>query len=479
MARARQRGTANYWPGFVDALTTLLLVIIFLLVVFVLAQVVLSRAITGKDAALKRLSQQVLELTELLSMERQANEDLRGSTDQLLAQLGDATQARDELALLLEQMTAKANALEQRATQAEKALLDAESKVAADRETVELRLRQLESLRRDLEALRKVRAELERQVAALNTALQQSRTHADELEKETAENRRQVVVLRQRNEAMEKQQAAQASELGALRDRSKELEAKLGDERERTQLAQKEIDEKDVRLAELLAAAAAADESIEQERRLSEKRRSQIALLNLQIVKLQEELRRIGALLDVAEAKDKESQAQIKDLGRRLNRALAAKVEELSRYRSEFFGRLKEVLGDRGDITVVGDRFVFQSEVLFASGSDELGEEGKEQLARLAKTLIEIAAKIPDDIDWVLRVDGHTDARPIATPRFASNWELSTARAISVVRFLIQQGVPPKRLAATGFAEYQPLDTSDDELAYRRNRRIELKLTER
>ena len=479
MARARQRGAANYWPGFVDALTTLLLVIIFLLVVFVLAQVVLSQAITGKDAALERLSRQVLELTELLSLERQANEELRGNTEQLVAQLGEATQVRDELALLLEQMTAKAEAFERRAIEAEQALLDAESKVAADRETVELRLRQLESLRRDLEALRKARVELEREVASLATALEQSRVRTGDLEREMTENRRLAVELRRRNQELEKQEAERTAELGALRDRTKELEARLADERERTLLAQKEIDEKDVRLAELLAAAAAAEESIDEERRLSDKRRSQIALLNLQIVKLKEELRRIGALLEAAEAKDKASQAQIKDLGQRLNRALAAKVEELSRYRSEFFGRLREVLGDRGDITVVGDRFVFQSEVLFASGSDELGEEGREQLARLARTLNEIAARIPNDINWVLRVDGHTDARPIATPRFPSNWELSTARAISVVRYLVAEGVPAKRLAATGFAEFQPLDASDGELAFRRNRRIELKLTER
>ena len=201
--------------------------------------------------------------------------------------------------------------------------------------------------------------------------------------------------------------------------------------------------------------------------------------MNRQIAALRLQLARIAEALEASEAEAKEQQIQIADLGKRLNVALASKVQELARYRSEFFGRLRNVLGDRPDILVVGDRFVFQSEVLFATGSAELGGEGQQQLARLAATLNQIATEIPADINWVLRVDGHTDRRPINTPQYASNWELSTARAISVVRFLIAQDVPPERLAATGFGEFQPLDPRDDEIAYRRNRRIELKLTQR
>jgi len=491
---------ANYWPGFVDALTTLLLVIIFLLVVFVLAQVVLSQAISGKDAALERLNQQVRELAELLDLERKASEELRGNAAQLSAALAESNRARDELTLLLEQMTARAAALEARADKAEQALRDADAKVAVGRETLEVQLRQLESLRRDIAALRQLRAELETEIAGLTTALEEGRTRTANLDKELEQQRQRVIDLREQNQALAKdlekaesrvvvlsgsrdelaaeRDAAQA-QLGALRDRSKELEARLASEQERTLLAQKEIGAKDLRLAELLASHAAAEETIEQERALSAERRSQIALLNLQISRLREELQRLSALLDAAEEKDQKSQAVIKDLGQRLNRALAAKVEELSRYRSEFFGRLKEVLGERSDIAVVGDRFVFQSEVLFETGSDELGADGQHQLQQLAQTLNEIAAKIPPEINWVLRVDGHTDTRPIHTPRFPSNWELSTARAISVVRFLIGQGVPPGRLAATGFGEFQPLDGRADEVSFRRNRRIELKLTER
>lgn len=170
---------------------------------------------------------------------------------------------------------------------------------------------------------------------------------------------------------------------------------------------------------------------------------------------------------------------QIAELGKRLNAALASKVEELARYRSEFFGRLREVLGDRPDIRIVGDRFVFQSEVLFPLGSASLSDDAKQRLLPVAQALKEISAKIPPEINWVLRVDGHTDKRPINTPQFPSNWELSTARAISVVRFFIDQGIPANRLVAAGFGEFQPLDTGNDEGAFRRNRRIELKLTER
>ncbi len=187
----------------------------------------------------------------------------------------------------------------------------------------------------------------------------------------------------------------------------------------------------------------------------------------------------MSAVLDASEALSKKQKVQIANLGKRLNAALATKVQELSRYRSEFFGRLREVLGRQPGVRIVGDRFVFQSEVLFASGSAELGKQGTEQLGRLADTLLEISTKIPKDIDWILRIDGHTDKLPIKTAQFPSNWELSSARAISVVKFLKSREIPANRLVAAGFGEHQPLDDRDDEIGYRRNRRIELKLTQR
>ena len=184
---------------------------------------------------------------------------------------------------------------------------------------------------------------------------------------------------------------------------------------------------------------------------------------------------RLNAALDAADAKAKDQQAQIVDLGQKLNRALASKVEELARYRSEFFGKLREALAGQRDVQIVGDRFVFQSEVLFPSGSAQLQPAGEKQLAEVAQRLIEIASRIPKDINWVLQVDGHTDDKPINNVVFPSNWELSAARAIAVVKFLHSQGIPNERLVAAGYGEYQPLSAIDTA----RNRRIELKLTNR
>jgi chemotaxis protein MotB len=264
-----------------------------------------------------------------------------------------------------------------------------------------------------------------------------------------------------------------------LRDRTKELEARLAAEQERTALAQKEIDARDVRLRDLGTRADRAEQGLAAEKEISRNALARVDQLNAQLSALREQLSRIAAALDVSEAKVKEQQGQIVELGKRLNLALVNKVEELARYRSEFFGRLREVLGDRPDIRIDGDRFVFQSEVLFAPGSAELGDDAKEKLTPVIAALKEIAAKIPPDINWILRVDGHTDRRPINNPQFPSNWELSTARALSVVRFAIDQGIPAARLAAAGFADKQPVDPRSTEDAYRRNRRIELKLTER
>jgi chemotaxis protein MotB len=428
---------ANIWPGFVDALATLLLVIIFLLVVFVLAQVLLSQAISGKDEALDRLNRQVTELAELLNLERQANADLRLNIAQLSASLQESVAARDAMDERLSAMTA-------RAEQAESSLARAEDKIAGQEQAIEQRLLEIESLRRDIASLRKVRDDLEARVAELAGNLKQ-----------------------------------REAEIGTLRDRSKELEARLAESEERTALAQKQIAEREVRISELLDLYARLEKDYKAEQSLTTDQKSRISLLNQQLLALRKEIERLNAALDAAESKDEESRAVIADLGRRLNRALASKVEELSRYRSEFFGRLREVLGKRKGIQIVGDRFVFQSEVLFNSGEAYLGPEGQEQMKQLASTLIEIAREIPPELNWILRVDGHTDHLPINTPQFPSNWELSSARAISVVKFLVAQGVPAERLAATGFAQYQPLDSRDDEIGLRRNRRIELKLTQR
>ncbi|TDI60159.1 MAG: peptidoglycan -binding protein [Alphaproteobacteria bacterium] len=447
----RSRGSPNIWPGFVDALAALLMVIIFLLTVFMLSQFFLNELLSGRDEALARLERQISELSDLLSLERQASTDLRLSIAQLSDQLQSSTAERDAMSTQLAELAAVRDALAARAEKSEAdaarvgaQLEDAFKVISADKEKIKIQLAELESLRRDILALRTVRKDLEAKVGKLAANLQ------------TTER-----------------------DLTVARDRSKALEARLASEQERTTLAQREIEKRDIRLSELLMRVDKSEAELADERELGATQRSRIALLARQIAALRKQLQRIGALLEASETRTAKQQVQIADLGRRLNLALAARVEELSKYRSEFFGRLREVLGDHPGIRVVGDRFVFQSEVLFASASAELNPKGEAQIARLATTLTEIGKKIPKDINWILRVDGHTDRVPIQTPAFPSNWELSTARAISVVKFLVNHGVPADRLAATGFGEHQPLDPRQNQAGYSRNRRIELKLTQR
>ncbi|MBI3451870.1 MAG: peptidoglycan -binding protein [Rhodospirillales bacterium] len=386
-ARRRSR-SLDIWPGFVDALATLIMVIVFVLMIFTVFQFHLKDIISGRDQALSRLSQQLGELSDMLSLERRASADLRRTVAQLSAELQASTTTRDRLTQELAAANTRADAAAQQAARVSAQLEDAFKSISADREKIEVQLRELDALRRNIETLTILRRELE-----------------DKLTQKTTE---------------------------------------LGEEK-----------------------------------KLSEDAKTRLDILTRQLNTLQEQIARLNAALGASEAKAKEQQVQIVDLGRRLNVALANKVEELARYRSEFFGRLRELLGSRSDIRIVGDRFVFQSEVLFASGSAELEPEGRVQLGQLADTLRQIAVKIPTDINWILQIDGHTDHRPINTPQFPSNWELSTARAISVVKFLVSRGISPERIAAAGYGEFQPIDSRDDEISWRRNRRIELKLTNR
>jgi chemotaxis protein MotB len=331
---------------------------------------------------------------------------------------------------------------------------------------------------------------LNKQVAELSDLLAMERKASADLRLNLAEISTQLQSSVQERDRMQQQLAVVIGERDALKAGGAEADEKLAE-------AYKTIEADKQKIQALLGDIAAleslrdelskkletsADESqkqLRQAQQLSEEQQREIEILNRQLTALRQQLARLAVALDASEAEAKAQQVQIADLGKRLNVALAGKVEELARYRSEFFGRLREVLGDRPDVRIVGDRFVFQSEVLFDTGSADLGDAGREQLAKFAATLNQIAAEIPSNIDWVLRVDGHTDKRPIATAQFASNWELSTARAIAVVKFMVSQGVPPERLVAAGYGEYQPLDNADSEEAYRRNRRIELKLDQR
>jgi chemotaxis protein MotB len=345
LARSRRERGIDYWPGFVDALSTLVLGIIFLLTVFVVVQFFLSQEVAGKDTALVRLNAQIAQLTDLLSLEKTGKVDLEDEIARMRASLAGVEAERDRL------------------------------RAGAD--------------------------------AGLGIASAQSQ------------------------------------------------------------------------LAEAQGKITTLSGSLDTEKSVSARALAQVEILNQQIAALRRQLAALEATLDASEKKDKESQSRIADLGQRLNVALAQRVQELSRYRSDFFGRLREILGNRPDIRVVGDRFVFQSEVFFDSGQAILSPEGRVELDKLASALLDLDKKIPGEIAWVLRVDGHTDVRPIASSQFPSNWALSAARAISVVQYLISKGVSPQRLVAAGFGEFQPLDPGATEEAFRRNRRLELKLTER
>jgi len=432
MASLARRGqhSMNTWPGFVDALATLLMVIIFLLMIFVIAQFFLSDAISGRDKALRSLESQISELADVLALERRTTENLRTDIDRLSSELQASVTARDELVAEVRGLTTKL-------TTAEDRIGSLTTSLTTEREKNVENLRQIGDLADQIEALTRMRDDLEQQVTSLSGDL------AD----------RDDVI------------AAQVGEIGELAKHIELLEALKNE-------LQNDI-------GKLASELEESEGALLTERELSESARAEVALLNQQTAALREQLAQISAQLDASEKLNEEQKAEIQVLGGRLNAALATKVQELSRYRSEFFGRLREVLGQTKGVQIVGDRFVFQSEVLFDQGSAEFGIGAESQLQSLASTLRELQGKIPEDIDWVLRVDGHTDSVPISTARFPSNWELSTARAISVVKFLIDQGIPANRLAATGFGEFQPIDAGADEIARRRNRRIELKLTER
>tara|TARA_R110002096_G_scaffold416576_3_gene619759 strand:+ start:205622 stop:206719 length:1098 start_codon:yes stop_codon:yes gene_type:complete len=358
----RRPGTANNntWPGFVDALSTLLLVIIFLLSIFMLAQFFLGQALSGRDEALDKLRVQVLELSDLLSLQRQANDDLRSNVIQLSASLQVADGDREQL-------------------------------------------------------------------------------------------QRRIL----------------------------ELEADIADAQGASGRISRSADEQQQMISDLRNRYNVAMDTLNKERSLSKTAMDEVAALNMQLASLRQQLAVLNSALEASEANDKEQEAIITNLSERLNTALASKVAELNQFRSEFFGRLRQALGDRKDIRIQGDRFIFQSEVLFSSGSATLGAGGQQEMAKLADTLSTIMATIPDDVNWILRIDGHTDVLPIRTAQFPSNWDLSTARALSVVKYLISQGIPAERMAATGFGQFHPLDPNDNQDAYRRNRRIEMRLDQK
>lgn len=437
MRRRRSSSAISVWPGFVDALSALLMLVIFMLLIYTLTQLYLSQSLTNRDAELTRLNARLVEISELLGLESQ---QVRVLADQLQVTQEALVVSRDREAILQVEAGRLADTVD------------------ADREQIKVLLGTQASLQQDILALRTLRAELEQNIAQLQQSLLLREV---DLADRTAERDEQIVAL------------------GALRDRTLALAAELADERERTLLAQRDIDRQAVRIEDLLAIVSEGELALAESSVLTTAQQAQVAQLDRRIEQLQNQLRAIGAALQLQESVSMTQEIELAALGERLNTLLAARVSELEQYQSEFFRNLRTILGDRDDIQVIGDRFLLPSELLFASGSADIEAMGLAELNKVAALVIELTGSISDDVEWILRVDGHTDNVPIQTAQFPSNWELSVARALAVVRYLQTQGVPAERMAATGFGEHQPIDQERSAAALRTNRRIEFKLTNR
>ena len=463
----------NPWPGYVDALSTLLMVIIFVLLVFVLAQAFLSVALSGRDRALDRLNHQVAELSDLLSLEKGRSAELRVSIAQLNHDLQSATAQRRSLAQQLDALRAE------------------EARVSADRDTLKQQRNQLSARLADQGALAQAaqarEAQLQAQLADAarrnDTMGQQAAADAAQL----AQTQNQLAAARDMLAEMRKQ--AEEADRTVQVDRAT-LQEKLSDLAKLAQQVQaltalrdqleSQAQDAAVRATTEAQRRAAVAAELANEQKLADSAKAQLALMNEQVSALSYQLASVQAALDASQKSGKDKDVQIANIGQKLNAALAQKVQELQGYRSEFFGKLREVLAGRPGIHVVGDRFVFQSDILFPSGSDQLSQGGEDQIAQLADTLQSISKEIPPGVNWLLRVDGHADHKPVSpTGDFVDNWDLSAKRAINVVKLLIKDGVPPDRLAATAFADYQPLDPADTPEAFAKNRRIEIRLTDR
>jgi chemotaxis protein MotB len=463
--RRGRGGNLDVWPGYVDALATLLMVIIFVLLVFVLAQGFLSVALSSREKAMDQLNLRVAELAELLSLEAAQGEQLRQQLGRLGDDLRGTAAARDaamqSLALLREErerLTSERDGLRGERDRLGARLSDLElaARSAADRAGA-MERQMAEALGR-AERTGGDAARLQRDLRGSQTELAAAQAALEAMRREAQTLDRQVLVERETVTQRLSEMARLSEQIRALTALRDELERRAAQEQRGRERAEAESGER-ARLAESAAA--------------------QVALLTRQTEALRAELARLSRALDLAEAEGRDRNAQIALLGQRLNAALAARVEELQRYRSDFFGRLRDVLGERPEVRIVGDRFVFQGEVLFAPGSADLSDAGLRQLRDLAGVLSEVTPLIPADVAWVLRVDGHADRTPIRSVRFASNWELAAARAIAVAQILIAEGLPANRVAATSFGDAQPIDPGDSPQALARNRRIELRMTDR
>jgi chemotaxis protein MotB len=534
--RGNRRSTADtIWPGFVDAMTTMLLVVMFLLTIFTVVQAVLREKITSQDGELNQLTLEIASLADALGMERVRAADLEGRVSQLSNDLTAAQSDGAEKAFIIASLSATLAVSEDDLTQASMRIASFEEQVATLLASRAQDRGAILALKADIEALDDAKSREFTRAEALALTLAQARDEINQQEEQArlAAARRQaldflIADLRRRNinlsqdyseatAVLSEEQMARLVDqaaLQALQDKLKNSDAELTaltlDLEEQRRKAEETLT--------LLAAAqtkmaqdassnlpnllAVAQEALSQEQNKSFGAQREVALLNQQVVSLRGQMASLQNLLDAAAVKDELAGVQLDALGSKLNSALAqvaaeqkrraelesaerkrleAETKSLAKYRSEFFGQLSQLLEGRDGVRVVGDRFIFSSEVLFEQGAADLAAEGKSQIAGVVAILNEIAGQIPLDVDWIIRVDGHTDNVPLSNRvSFKDNWELSQARALSVVRFMQDDlGFPPDHMAATGFGEYRPVALGDSDEARAQNRRIELKLTER
>ena len=372
--KVRRRQVDYTWPGFVDALASLLMVIIFVLMIFVLSQFFLSQKMTGQDEALVKLRNNLLELGEMLSLERQTT-----------------TELTTQLSLL-------------------------ETKIV--------------EVKKNLKYEKELVTQFKEELAGQSNILSLNQSEIEDLKEKLKIKIQDALLLKNNVEQLEK--------------RINKKDTDINEKNETINANKKEINE-------LISAS----------------------------LKLRNKLSQLQTLLSAYKAKDKKEKVKTINIGKEMNSALARRVEELQKFKSDFFGRVRELIKGRKEIRIVGDRFVFQSEVLFKVGSEELGIKGQEEMAKLAITLMDIEKSLPTDIDWILQIDGHTDNLPVKKGQnYLDNWELSTKRALSVLRFLIKQGIKPDRLSASGYGSFQPIDKKNTNIARAKNRRIEMKITQ-
>ena len=464
--------TSLIWPGFVDVLASTLMVIIFIVLLFTVSQVYLGDLVVGKNEQILNL-EKTIEIQDETIVEQDST--LTDKEITLIERQEVIDQLDNELVILDEEIRLK-----------QSEILDKQNLLTSKDQEISLQEAIIDQKEDAIITLDTLIEEQALDIGKLNQMIAQL-TQELSLSLEEKENLRgQLVDLNQEQKTLK-------NTLSQLGGKNEELVGKLSDSQNRVQslletLSSSEVENKGLqgKIDDI------KDQNLSLQGQISELENEssfktenlndaliKISRLSDDIKILSNEIQLLNNLLDSKEAEIANNKIELGEIGDRLNRVLTSELFKLQKYKSEFFGKLSEALGDRDDIQIKGDRFIFQSEILFDSGSVEIQSSGRVALSLIAKTLIDLINDIPTELNWVLQIDGHTDKVPISTSQFPSNWELSHARALEVVKFFIGQGIPADRLSANGYGEYQPINIGDSREDLKQNRRIELKITQK